>query len=272
MAFKKIKFIIVASFPILCAGELKIRNSVATPVNVSVIVKESKGGVYPLTFAQTVQSGIVQPGEEAVMILDEKKFKDATFSIQGTTITAPPIIPITSNKCDLSSYAGEVVFTTEDGGSELACEVTQINVDYSSLNQRDKMLVDKTLESTKNSYAPYSNFHVGSALETEKGNIFTGCNIENASYGAAICAERTAACNAIAHEGPEMKIKTIVALCKNKDGKLIDGCSCGICRQFISEFSTAETRVIYQFNCKIVIKPFKDLLPDAFTKESLETR
>jgi cytidine deaminase len=55
-----------------------------------------------------------------------------------------------------------------------------------------------------------------------------------------------------------------------RTGKLMDGCSCGICRQVISEFSTAETRVIYQFNNKIVIKPFKDLLPDAFTKDSLE--
>jgi cytidine deaminase len=68
-----------------------------------------------------------------------------------------------------------------------------------------------------------------------------------------------------------MKIQTIVALCKNKEGKLIDGCSCGTCRQVISEFSTAETRVIYQFNNKIVIQPFKNLLPDAFTKQSLET-
>ena len=251
---KKIKIILAASFSILHAGELKIKNSTTIPVNVVImakenrIIKESKKTADSFSLAQTIQSGIIQPEEEISVTLDEKKFKEATFSVQGTTITAPPIIPITSKESIVSGYEGEVVFSSKDGDSELVCSITQVNMDYSSLSQEDKLLVDKALEATKNSYAPYSNFYVGSALETMQGNIFTGCNIENASYGAANCAERTAIFNAIAHEGAKMKIKTIVALCKNKEGKLIDGCSCGICRQVISEFSTVETRIIYQFN------------------------
>lgn len=71
----------------------------------------------------------------------------------------------------------------------IAASFAALCMDYSHFKQRDKVLVDKALEATKNSYAPYSNFYVGSALETPKGNIFIGCNIENASYGAANCAE-----------------------------------------------------------------------------------
>lgn len=271
---KKIKIILAASFSILCAGELKIKNSTTTPVNVVVmakenkIVKENKKAADSFSLAQTIQSGIIQPEEEISVTLDEKKFKDATFSVQGTTITAPPIVPITSNEGIISGYKGKAEFTFKEDGS-LICNVTQVDLDYPSLDQQDKKLIDMALQAMQKSYAPYSNFYVGVALETIQGNIFTGGNIENASYGAAICAERTASCNAIAHEGPTMKIKTIVVLCKNESGKLIDGCSCGICRQFISEFATAETRIIYQFNGKIVIKAFADLFPDAFSKVSL---
>ncbi len=131
---KKIKFLIVASFSAfsaLCAGELKIKNNATTPVNVTVMLEEGKGAA-TVAFAQIIQSGIIQPGEEATMILDEKKFSDVTFSIQGVTITAPPIVPITSNKSTFSGYEGEVVFTTEDNGSALVCSMTQVNMDYSS--------------------------------------------------------------------------------------------------------------------------------------------
>ena len=138
-----------------------------------------------------------------------------------------------------------------------------------TFNAHDKKLIQKALDASKKSYAPYSSFHVGSALETQQGNTFIGCNIENASYGVANCAERTAIFTAVAQEGPDMKIKTIVALCKNSQGELVDGCCCGMCRQVISEFSRADTRVIYQFNGQIIAKLFQDIFPDAFTKKSL---
>lgn len=64
-------------------------------------------------------------------------------------------------------------------------------------------------EAKENAYCLYSNYHVGATLLTEKGNYFSGCNIENVSYGITNCAERTAIFNAIQNEGPEMKIKAI---------------------------------------------------------------
>ena len=80
-------------------------------------------------------------------------------------------------------------------------------------------------------YCPYSRFPVGAALECSDGSVFTGCNIENAAYGAGICAERTAMSKAIS-EGHRDFVRIAVA------GKSDDYCvPCGICRQFIMEFA-----------------------------------
>ena len=80
-------------------------------------------------------------------------------------------------------------------------------------------------------YCPYSHFPVGAALECSDGSVFTGCNIENAAYGAGICAERTAMSKAIS-EGHRDFVRMAVA------GKSDDYCvPCGICRQFIMEFA-----------------------------------
>ena len=262
---KKIRVFILTSVlsSSLYAGELRVRNNATAPIGITVMAKESKN------ITNSADSFVVTKVVQSIIIPSKENFNSATFAVQGATTIAGHVVPIVSNECVLNGDKGIVVFTSKSDGS-LVCVITQVNVDYSSLNQQDKRLVDMALQATQKSYAPYSSFYVGSALETMQGNIFIGCNIENASYGAANCAERTAIFNAIAHEGKEMKIKTVVALCKNKEGKLIDGCSCGICRQVISEFATAQTRIIYQFNDKITIKLFKEIFPDAFTKESLE--
>jgi len=140
----------------------------------------------------------------------------------------------------------------------------------SSFNGQDTILIEKALKAAENAYAPYSHFHVGSALITTQGNVYSGCNVENAAYGATNCAERTAIFSAVANEGPNMRIKTIVALCKDVKGNLLDGCACGICRQVIDEFSTPETNVIYRFNGSLVTNLIHELLPNAFTKSNLD--
>eukprot|EP00766_Chilomastix_caulleryi_P000694 gnl/Chilomastix_caulleri/1673.p1 GENE.gnl/Chilomastix_caulleri/1673~~gnl/Chilomastix_caulleri/1673.p1 ORF type:complete len:148 (+),score=9.48 gnl/Chilomastix_caulleri/1673:54-497(+) len=90
-------------------------------------------------------------------------------------------------------------------------------------------LLEKAIEASKNSYSPYSKYPVGAALITDDGHIFTGCNVENASYGLSICAERNAICKMVS-EG----FRTIKAIaCVTKDC----GLPCGMCRQFINEFS-----------------------------------
>lgn len=84
----------------------------------------------------------------------------------------------------------------------------------------------------KNAHAPYSNFHVGSAILLTNGEIFTGCNVENASYGMTNCAERTAIFSAVAKLGPQIEIEAVAVT--NDHGV---ACSpCGACRQVIYEF------------------------------------
>lgn len=101
-----------------------------------------------------------------------------------------------------------------------------------------KELYDLAVKAKKNAYAPYSNFHVGSALRTKEGNIYSGCNVENSSYGVTICAERNAIFK-MAGEG-EREITDILVVGDTE--KFLP--PCGACRQVIAEFSGEDTRVI----------------------------
>jgi cytidine deaminase len=83
-------------------------------------------------------------------------------------------------------------------------------------NQEIQDLIHRAQKVSQQAYAPYSNFYVGSALITQKGNVFVGCNVENAAYGSTICAERNAITAAIAEEGPKMKIKVIAIIVKGE--------------------------------------------------------
>ena len=94
-----------------------------------------------------------------------------------------------------------------------------------------KELYKRALEARKNAYAPFSGFAVGAALLTSDGSIYTGVNVENSSYGATICAERTAFVKAIS-EG-ERNFKAIAVTAGDEQEAL----PCGICRQFMYEFA-----------------------------------
>jgi cytidine deaminase len=108
-------------------------------------------------------------------------------------------------------------------------------------------------------YAPYSKFRVGAAILTETGNIYTGCNVENASYGVTNCAERTAIFTAVAAEGPGMKVKAVAVL----NSQSIDCSPCGACRQVIYEFGS-KALVIYQGNGSLSEATAEQLLPAGF--------
>ena len=100
-------------------------------------------------------------------------------------------------------------------------------------------LIDTAIEQLKFSYTPYSNFKVGAALLTKSGKIYTGCNIENASYTPTNCAERTAFFKAVS-EG----VRDFLAICivGGKDGKLTGYTApCGVCRQVMMEFCNPKT-------------------------------
>ncbi len=117
-------------------------------------------------------------------------------------------------------------------------------------------LYEKAKQASKNSYSPYSKYSVGAALKTNNGKTYTGTNIENASYGLTICAERTAISNCISNGDKNINLIAIYS-----ESDYIS--PCGACRQFILEFGTDIT-VIYKKAGKIIYKSIKELLPDFF--------
>ena len=123
----------------------------------------------------------------------------------------------------------------------------------------DQKLADLAKEIAKKAYAPYSNFRVGAAVITESGNIYTGCNIENASYPATICAEDVAVFKAIS-EG-ETKINTLAVACIDAESDTAIF-PCGISRQRMSEFNTENVIVVNNDGFKKY--KFSDILPFDF--------
>lgn len=124
-------------------------------------------------------------------------------------------------------------------------------------------LIKKALEAQKKAYVPYSNFHVGAALITEDDEIFTGCNIEIASYSPTLCAERTAIFKAIS-EGHN-KIKAIAVV-----GDADFTYPCGVCRQVIREFGKDATIIIANSEDDYREYKLDELLPHSFGPEDLE--
>ncbi len=124
-------------------------------------------------------------------------------------------------------------------------------------------LIEIAKQAMKHAYAPYSHFKVGAALITDTGHIYTGCNIENASYGATNCAERTAIFKAIS-EG-ERHIKKIAIV--SDVGK--PATPCGICRQVLSEFMDSDGIIILEIENKTKEFYLKDLLPYCFSPDSM---
>jgi len=100
----------------------------------------------------------------------------------------------------------------------------------------ERNLMQKAIKMLDNAYAPYSKFYVGAAVLTTSGNIYVGCNQENASYPLCICGERVALFNAGANE-PQEPIKLLAIVCHNPRKKVDQPVSpCGACRQVIAEF------------------------------------
>lgn len=129
-----------------------------------------------------------------------------------------------------------------------------------------KKLIAEAVKAREIAYVPYSNFKVGAAIVTEDDKVYTGCNIENASYGATNCAERTAIFKAVS-EGHK-KIKAIAVV--GSDSKYTY--PCGICRQVINEFAECrETPIILAKNeNEYMIKTIDEILPGAFSYEDLQ--
>ena len=112
-------------------------------------------------------------------------------------------------------------------------------------------------------YCPYSHFPVGAALECSDGTVFTGCNIENAAYGATICAERTAIAKAVS-EGQRDFVRIVIA------GRSADFCvPCGTCRQVLREFAPDMEVICLNGAGEELCLTLEDLLPHSFGPEYL---
>jgi cytidine deaminase len=127
-----------------------------------------------------------------------------------------------------------------------------------------KKLVEMAYEAMENAYVPYSNFNVGAALLTKSGKVYTGCNVECASYGATNCAERTAIFKAVS-EG-EKEFAAIAIVSRTKDITY----PCGICRQVISEFADGDLDIILAKDMEYKVFKLSEMMPFAFDKSELD--
>ena len=134
----------------------------------------------------------------------------------------------------------------------------------------NEVLVKAAIDATKYAYVPYSNFKVGAAILAENGTIYTGCNIENASYSPTNCAERTAIFKAVSEGVTKFKKIAVVG---GPNGNLENYCPpCGVCRQVISEFADEDFELILgtSENTYALYNFFQEVLPLSFTAKELK--
>lgn len=122
----------------------------------------------------------------------------------------------------------------------------------------DHELIKLAQGACQNAYAPYSNFKVGAAILTINGKVFTGCNVENASYGLTICAERVAVTKAVSEGIKDFTKLAVYAETENL-------CTpCGACRQFLAEFNTHMSIIIGNHRGEMKVIALTELLPFSF--------
>jgi len=125
-------------------------------------------------------------------------------------------------------------------------------------------LIEAAKQARERAYAPYSHFAVGAALRTASGQLFSGCNVENASYGLTICAERVAIACAVAAGRREIVALAVVA------DTARPALPCGACRQVMVEFNPGMQVILTNLHGQVQITTAEELLPEAFTAKDLE--
>ena len=142
------------------------------------------------------------------------------------------------------------------------CKCTNCNSDKCLKPEVIDKLIEEAKKVLENAYAPFSNFRVGTAILSEKGNIYKGCNVEDASFGGTICAERSAAVCCVSAEGAT-RFKAIAVASESED----PAPPCGICRQFLAQFTDSDVPVFMVSTKSEVVKMviFGDIMPYAFT-------
>lgn len=135
----------------------------------------------------------------------------------------------------------------------------------------DRELLQAAFSALENAYAPYSGYKVGAALSTDDGKIYTGCNVENASYTPTVCAERNAFFKAIS-DGKRSFTK--IAVVGGKDGTVTDTfMPCGVCRQVMAEFCREDFKVIVAKNKEeYTVFTLEQLLPHGFSNKYMKDK
>ncbi len=131
-----------------------------------------------------------------------------------------------------------------------------------------KQLIETAVKAREMAYAPYSHYKVGAALLAKSGKIYTGCNVENASFTPTNCAERTAFFKAISEGDREFEMIAIVA---GKDGEeLSKNCTpCGVCRQVMTEFCDKDFKIILGTPDDFKVLTLEEIMPYSFTATEL---
>ncbi len=140
-----------------------------------------------------------------------------------------------------------------------------VKIDHDDLSAVDldpaafQRLVRTAEDVRENAYAPYSKFRVGAAVLANDGKVYAGCNVENASYGMTICAERSALFAAVADLGEALEVEAVVIV--GPSGQLAS--PCGACRQVIAELAR-DSVILFSSNSGFEHRTVDELLPDAF--------
>jgi homotetrameric cytidine deaminase len=121
-------------------------------------------------------------------------------------------------------------------------------------------LLDRARQAAQHAYAPYSSFRVGAALRLSNGEIVTGANVENVSFGLTICAERAALVQAVSQFGPEIRVEAVAIANLNS----VASPPCGACRQVLAEFILPDAPVIFPSTGGDRTMTFSELLPLAY--------
>ena len=162
-----------------------------------------------------------------------------------------------TNKTNSEGGVADTIFKLIEENNEIKEDINEV-------------LVKAAIDATKYAYVPYSNFKVGAAILAENGTIYTGCNIENASYSPTNCAERTAIFKAVSEGVTKFKKIAVVG---GPNGNLENYCPpCGVCLQVISEFADEDFELILgtSENTYAVYNFFEEVLPLSFTAKELK--
>lgn len=137
------------------------------------------------------------------------------------------------------------------------------------MSSSNKDLIKLAIDARNFSHSPYSGKKIGAAIELENGKIYTGCNIENASYGGTVCAERVAILKAYSENTSDIKIKSVAV----SSDEAQPWPPCGFCRQVISEFGNGKTAItLTNLQGTVINMTFSELFPMAFEPEHLKKK